>query len=113
VPNIYAGVAGVSIIEEAGVAAIEDYVAGLAGRLIDGLDELGTTVVTPPDPGRRGPLVCARSSDVARLVEELAAERIVASSRDDALRLALHFYNTDEDVDTVLAALHARRHLLS
>jgi selenocysteine lyase/cysteine desulfurase len=113
VPNIYAGVAGVSIIEEAGVAAIEDYVAGLAGRLIDGLDELGTTVVTPPDPGRRGPLVCARSSDVARLVEELAAERIVASSRDDALRLALHFYHTDEDVDTVLAALHARRHLLS
>ena len=113
VPNIYAGVAGVSIIEEAGVAAIEDYVAGLAGRLIDGLDELGTTVVTPPDPGRRGPLVCARSSDVARLVEELAAERIVASSRDDALRLALHCYNTDEDVDTVLAALHARRHLLS
>jgi selenocysteine lyase/cysteine desulfurase len=37
----------------------------------------------------------------------------VASSRDDRLRLALHLYNTDDDVDTVLAALRARRHLLS
>ena len=30
VPNIYAGVAGMSIIEEAGTAAIEAHIAGLA-----------------------------------------------------------------------------------
>ena len=112
VPNIYAGIAGVSIIEEAGVAAVEKHVAGLAARLIEGLDDLGATVVTPTDPARRGPLVCARSSDVDTLVRELDAERIVASSRDDRVRLALHLYNTDEDVDTVLDALRARRHLL-
>jgi selenocysteine lyase/cysteine desulfurase len=46
-------------------------------------------------------------------VGELAQERIATSSRDDRLRLALHLYNTDEDVDTVLAALRVRRHLLS
>src|SRR5207244_13220043 len=34
VPNIYAGVAGVSLIEEAGVAAIEEHVSALAERLI-------------------------------------------------------------------------------
>src|SRR5207244_4478102 len=41
VPNIYGGVAGMSIVEEAGTRAIEDHVAGLTQRLIDGLDELG------------------------------------------------------------------------
>src|SRR5262249_24605389 len=112
VPNIYAGIAGVSIVEEAGVAAIEEHVAGLAARLIEGLTELDATVATPSDPARRGPLVCVRSADVATLVEALAEDRIVASSRDDRLRLALHLYNTDEDVDTVLAALRSRRHLL-
>ena len=58
VPNIYAGLAGMSIIEEAGTAAIEEHIAGLAARLIDGLEELGATVATPRDPARRGPLVC-------------------------------------------------------
>jgi len=113
VPNIYAGVAGVSLIEEAGTAAIEAHVAGLADRLVDGLAELGATVVTPRDRQRRGPLVCVRSSDVAALVAELQAERIVTSSREDKLRIALHLYNDPGDVDRVLAALAARRHLLA
>src|SRR2546421_472477 len=58
VPNIYAGLAGMSIVEEAGTRAIEEHVAQLAARLIDGLDELGAVVVTPREPERRGPLVC-------------------------------------------------------
>jgi selenocysteine lyase/cysteine desulfurase len=113
VPNIYGGVAGMAIIEEAGVGAIESHVSSLATRLIAGLDELGATVVTPHDPAQRGPLVCVRSSDVSRLVEELAAERIVVSMRDDNLRIALHLYNVEDDIDTVLAALAKRHHLLA
>ena len=112
-PNIYGRVAGMEIIKEPVVAAIEAHVASLATRLIAGLDELGATVVTPRDPARRGPLVCVRSSDVGRLVEELAAERIVVSMREDNLRLALHLYNVEEDVDRVLVALAERRHLLA
>src|SRR3954464_11507723 len=46
VPNIYAGVAGMSIVEEAGPAAIEEHIAGLAERLQDGAEELGARVVT-------------------------------------------------------------------
>jgi len=113
VPNIYAGVAGMSLVQEAGVDAIEAHVAGLTGRLIDGLDELGGRVVTPREPARRGPLVCVRSTDVSRLVAELADERIVVSERDANLRIALHLYNVEEDVDRVLAALRDRRHLLA
>lgn len=112
VPNIYGGVAGMSLIEEVGPPAIEAHVSGLATRLLEGLGELGATVVTPLDPARRGPLVCVRSTDANALVAELAAERIVASERDDNLRIALHLYNGEGDVDTVLAALARRRHLL-
>ena len=59
-------------------------------------------------PGRRGPLVCVRSTDVARLVATLAEERIVVSLRDDNLRVALHLYNVEDDVDRLLAALAPR-----
>jgi selenocysteine lyase/cysteine desulfurase len=113
VPNIYGGVAGMAIVEEAGVPAIEAHVAGLAARLIAGLDELGATVVTPRDPAHRGPLVCVRSIEVGQLVEELAGERITVSMRDENLRISLHLYNTEGDVDRVLAALAGRRHLLA
>ena len=113
VPNIYGGLAGMSLIEEAGTAAIEDHVAGLAGRLIDGLEELGAVVATPRDPARRGPLVCVRSTDVHALVETLAAERITCSERDANLRISLHLYNVEDDVDRVLDALRRNRRLLA
>jgi selenocysteine lyase/cysteine desulfurase len=58
-------------------------------------------------------LVCIRSTDVTRLVEALAEERIVVSSREDKLRVALHLYNVDDDVDRLLDALGRHRTLLA
>jgi kynureninase len=113
VPNIYGGLAGMSIVEEVGVAAIEGHVRTLNTRLIEGLAELGADVVTPADPAHRGPLVCVRSTDVGALVSELASDRIVVSTRDDSVRIAAHLYNTDEDVERILAALRSRRRLLA
>jgi selenocysteine lyase/cysteine desulfurase len=113
VPALYAGVAGVSLVAEAGVPAIEVHVRGLVERLLDGLDVLGAAVATPRDPALRGPLVCVRSTDVDALVAALAAERIVVSSREDKLRVALHLYNVDEDVDALLDALARHRGLLA
>jgi selenocysteine lyase/cysteine desulfurase len=111
VPNIYAGLAGMSIIEEAGPAAIEEHVAGLTTRLIDGAEELGAHVVTPR--AARSPLVCIRSTDVNALVAALAAERIGVSERDSSLRVSFHLYNVEEDVDRVLGALRENRSLLA
>lgn len=111
VPNIYAGLAGMSLIEEAGTAAIEEQVAGLAMRLIDGAEELGAHVVTPR--GARSPLVCIESNDVNALVAALAREKIVCSERDSNLRVSLHLYNVDEDVDRLLDALRGNRSLLA
>lgn len=109
VPNIYAGVAGAGLIAEAGVPAIAEHVRGLVERFVSGLDELAATVASPP----LGPLVCVRSTDAPALVRALAEDDIVASERDSSLRVSLHLYNTDADVDAVLAALRQRRALLA
>ena len=112
VPNIYAGLAGLGIVEEAGVANIEAHVSGLVDHLLTGLDELGATVVTPRGVGERGPLVCVASTDPEALVGALLADKIVTSSRDASVRVSLHLYNTREDVDRIIAALEANRSLL-
>jgi len=113
VPNIYAGIAGMGIVEEAGVASIEAHVRGLVDRLLAGLDELGATVATPRGEGEIGPLVCVASTDPEALVRALRAERIVTSSRDANLRVSLHLYNVEEDADRVLETLAVNRHLLA
>jgi selenocysteine lyase/cysteine desulfurase len=112
VPNIYAGVAGMGIVQEVGVGAVENHVRSLVERLLGGLDTMGATVVTPRREGEFGPLICIASTDPNALVEALRADRIVTSSRNSNLRVSLHLYNVEEDVDRILEALGKHRHLL-
>jgi selenocysteine lyase/cysteine desulfurase len=112
VPAIYAGIAGIELMQEIGVAETREHVTALNERLIAGVDELGGTVVTPRDPEKRGALVCIASIDAPGLVGELEKDGIVTSDRDGSLRVSAHAYNTVEDIDVVLAALARHRTLL-
>ncbi len=112
IPSIYAGIAGMELMMEIGIAETREHVLGLNARLLDGLDELGAYVVTPRDPERRGALVCVGSTDAPALVAALADDGFVTSERDGNLRVSAHCYNAVEDVDAVLAALRRHRALL-
>jgi selenocysteine lyase/cysteine desulfurase len=112
VPAIYAGIAGIELMQEIGVAETREHVTALNDRLIAGVDDLGGTVVTPRDPEKRGALVCIASSDAPGLVAELGKDGIVTSDRDGNLRVSAHAYNTVEDIDAVLEALKRHRSLL-
>jgi selenocysteine lyase/cysteine desulfurase len=113
VPAIYAGIAGIELMREIGVAETREHVNGLNDRLIAGVDELGGVVVTPREPERRGALVCIRSTDAPALVRALGEEGVVTSERDSNLRVSPHAYNNEQDIDAVLAALAKHRHLLA
>ncbi len=112
IPAIYAGIAGIELMREIGIEETEAHVRELNAMLLAGLDELGAQVVTPRAPEQRGALVCVASSDVDRLVTELADGGVVTSSRDANLRISAHCYNTAEDVSTVLDLLAQNRSLL-
>ena len=86
---------------------VVEHVRGLVARLMAGLDELGAKVATQPF----GPLVCIRSTDAPAFVAALAADGIVASERASSVRISLHLYNNEDDVDAVLAALARNRRL--
>jgi selenocysteine lyase/cysteine desulfurase len=112
IPAIYAGIAGIELMQEIGIEETEAHVRELNALLIGGLDGLGARVVTPRSPDQRGALVCVASTDVDRLVGVLAEGGVVTSSRDDNLRISAHCYNTAEDVSTVLDLLEQNRSLL-
>jgi selenocysteine lyase/cysteine desulfurase len=109
IPAIYAGIAGMELLEEIGIAETRAHVNELNEQLISGVEALGGTVVTPRAAEKRGALVCVRSTDAPALVAALGADGIVTSERDGNLRVSAHAYNTVDDVDTVLAALGRHR----
>ena len=111
VPAIYAGIAGIELMQEIGIAATREHVNKLNEHLVEGVDELGATLATPRD--LHGALMCVKSTDSQALVAALDAEGIVTSERDGNLRVSAHCYNTSEDVDAVLAALQKHRHLVA
>ena len=113
VPSIYAGVAGMDLMHEIGIAETERHVNHLADVLIDGLDRIGARLVTPRNPAQRGPMLAVATTDEYAMVEALAADRIVTSARDGNIRLSLHCYNSEEDIDKLVTALVKHGDLLA
>lgn len=112
IPAIYAGIAGIELISEIGIAETRAHVAALNERLIAGVDELGGIVATPRDPEQRGALVCIASTDGPRLVGLLESEGVVTSQRDGNVRVSAHAYNVEGDIDVILDSLARHRELL-
>ena len=113
IPSIYAGIAGIELIESIGIEETREHVLNLNAHLIAGVDELGGTVVTPKKRKRHGALICVKSTDVDELVAALGRWGIVTSERDGNVRISPHAYNSLEDIDLVLEALAANRDLLA
>jgi selenocysteine lyase/cysteine desulfurase len=112
VPNVYAALAALRLISSVGLDTIEAHVQGLMSRFIVGARQRGLVLLTPEEPADRGPLAMVRSTDAAKLVTALATDGILCSTRDGALRVSLHYYNTAADVDAVLTALDRHPELL-
>lgn len=109
VVNCYAAEAGLKIILEVGTDVIEERVRSLTRRCLTGLESIGWTSVTPSADERRGPMVCVPARDPAQLFARLTEQGIVTSFRDSNIRATVHFYNSEDDIDRLVAALKASR----
>ena len=109
VVNCYAVEAGLKIINEVGTDAIERRIRELTQMCMERLEDIGWASVTPRPQERHGPMICVRAQQVAHLFEALMKQDIVTSFRDDNLRATFHFYNSEDDVESFVAALAQHR----
>ena len=112
VPSLYAGVAGMKLIQAVGVDRIESHLREITGTIKEGAMRRGFNLVSPVDPDKHGALITLRSHKVDLLVKWLEAEGIVTSSRDNNLRISPHYYNTLDDVSRLMDALAKHKELL-
>jgi cysteine desulfurase/selenocysteine lyase len=92
-------------LEEIGIERIERHVLALGGKLRRALVARGLTLLTPEDEMHRGPNICFLCPDSAALVAALDARGVLVWGGDNRIRISLHAYNDEEDIERLLAAL--------
>jgi selenocysteine lyase/cysteine desulfurase len=112
VPSLYAAVAGLKLLLEAGLIQAWTHTSTLGRLLCTEVENLDGVVITPQRAGSYGVMVSIKATDDIKLVASLEKEGIVASSRGGNLRISPHFYNTFEDLERLLKVLHRYQELL-
>jgi kynureninase len=106
VPALYAALEGPRLVGEAGLAAIRAKSARQTARLIALADARGYRVSAPPEAARRGGTVAFDVPHGAEVAQALLARDVVIDYRPGAgIRVAPHFYTTDEEVERVVGEI--------
>lgn len=97
---------GVKVLKRAGMENIRAKSMRQTARLIDLADERGYKVTAPRDPARRGGTVAFDVPNAYEVAQTLLSRDILIDYRPGAgIRVAPHFYNTDEEVESVVAGI--------
>jgi selenocysteine lyase/cysteine desulfurase len=102
--------AAIDLLLEIGPQQIEQRLLELTDRLAAGLRARDAHVVSPWETAQRsGILVFRLGDDPQALCAELNRRGFVVRVRGGGIRVAPHFYNNEDDIDRLLAALDALR----
>ncbi len=108
IPALYSARSGYEIVAEIGVPAIRERSTLLTERMIRHADNAGIEVRSQRGPQRRGGVVVFGVPEErgAGIVQQLDARGIVVDHRPGAgVRVAPHFYSTEDEVDYTVAEL--------
>ncbi|WP_340116533.1 aminotransferase class V-fold PLP-dependent enzyme [Pelagibius sp. 7325] len=92
-------------LESFGIDAITAHVRSLAERLIAGVGALGLEVMTPAGPENHAGNVCFRCADPEAVMRRAAEEAILVWSDNGRVRISVHLFTTQGDVEIFLERL--------
>ncbi len=106
VPALHAAIEGPRIVREAGVEAIRAKSMRQTARLIELAEGRGYAVRAPRDPARRGGTVAFDVDHGYEVAQYLLSRDVVVDYRPGAgIRVAPHFYTTDDELETAVATI--------
>src|SRR5580658_7775336 len=106
VPAMYSARSGYEIINEVGVENIRAKSLRQTQLLIDLADEADVPVRTSREAGRRGGVVILDVPNGKEVTKEVAGREILVDYRPQAgIRIAPHFYTTDDEVEHTVTQL--------
>jgi kynureninase len=106
IPALYAASVGPQILRRAGIDAIRAKSIRQTSRLIELADARGYDVRAPRDPQRRGGTVAVDVPHAYEVSQFLLSRNVLVDFRPGAgIRIAPHFYTSDEELDSVMEAI--------
>ncbi|MHA1211060.1 MAG: aminotransferase class V-fold PLP-dependent enzyme [Candidatus Heimdallarchaeota archaeon] len=101
--------ASLQLINSVGIRNIDKHNLDLNQMLIEGVEDLGLTVITPQERHRRGALINVRleqGKDLEAIVAKMEEKyRVTISTRFGGLRFSTQLFNTEDDIEKALYAL--------
>lgn len=104
-PNIFALGESIKFIAEIGIQAIQDRILELGKILENRLHENQFRISSPLSREHRSGITIIPLDNPEVVVEKLKEKKIIVSARGGGLRVSLHFYNNEEDIDALVKAL--------
>ncbi len=89
-------------IQEIGVSEIRQHVLRLGDKLIDSLTAMDIEVITPTAHDERAGNICFEHVDPRGIVDRAAVENILIWGDVGRVRVSIHLFNDDEDIDTLV-----------
>lgn len=106
VPSLYSARAGYKIVGKIGVPAIREKSLRLTRTLMDAASRRGWKLNTPTNDHERGGSVVIDVPNGAAVAQELITRGVIIDHRPDAgIRIAPHFYSTDDEIDRAIETL--------
>ena len=85
-----------------GMENVERRILKLTDYLIETVKDLGLKLQTPEEKQYRSGIVNFKISNPKELAEKLNGKNIVVSARSHGIRVSPHFYNIEEEIDTLM-----------
>jgi kynureninase len=106
IPALFAATAGPAILREAGMEAVRAKSVRQTARLIELADARGFALTAPRAPERRGGTVAFDVPHAREVAQALLGRDIIVDFRPGAgIRVAPHFYTSDEELETAVQAI--------
>ena len=103
IASLHAVQPGVDIVAEIGVAAIRQKSIRQTSMIVDLADRAGYEVASPRDPATRAGTVTVNPPHAYEVSREMLARGIKIDYRPNAgIRIAPHFYNTDQEIQQAM-----------
>jgi kynureninase len=106
IPALYSARAGYEIVAEIGVEAIREKSLRLTRRLMDRARQAGFRLNTPDADHERGGAVIIDVPNGEAVSQDLLEQGVIIDYRPGAgIRMAPHFYNSEEEIDRAMTVL--------
>ena len=99
--------ASIDLLLDVGIDRISARCDRLSQHCVEGAKSRGLPVLSDFDLGSKGPTTAVRVPNSHAMEEMLKARNVVASARGDVIRLAHHFFVTEEEIDHALDEVQA------